>query len=129
MKLGIVGSKTFNDYDRLVRFISENVNIIPENTEVYIRDYDGASKLGRRWAMMNRIKTNVVRKGKPWGPDAKYTNHVNIAKLCDEVVVFWDGESQGTQFDIEYMDEFEIPYSLCRFDIPEIIPEGIENED
>ena len=115
MKLAIVGSRTFNDYDMLVDFIKDNYNI-DEITHVISGGARGADFLGERFAEeFNKELIVFPAEWKKYGKSAGFKRNVDIIETCDECVCFWDGESHGTKHDIELCEKMEKPCKICYF--------------
>lgn len=97
MKVGIVGSRTFNDYTYLKNCMdlihkNESISVIVSGGAI------GADTLAEQYAEENGIETEV------WLPDyKKYDRKVapiirntEIVHSSDIIVAFWDGVSRGT---------------------------------
>ena len=127
MKLAIVGSRTFNDYNLLVNFIEKHYN--PSEIDTIISGAArGTDTLGRLYAKDNGYQLiEFPANWKKYGRRAGFMRNVDIIKNCDECVCFWDGKSQGTKHDIELCEQMNKPYKICRFDIINMLKE-INNE-
>ncbi len=96
IKLAIVGSRTFSDYNLLERHIndiSESFNII----KIISGGAHGADKLGEKYANINKIPTLILKAD--WGKYKKAAGVIrnkDIVDSSDKVVAFWDGKSKGT---------------------------------
>lgn len=97
MKLAIVGSRTFNDYNLLVKFIEKHYNTSEIDT-IISGAARGADILGRLYAKNNGYQ-------------------------LIECVCFWDGQSHGTKHDIELCEQMDKPYKICRFDVINMLKE------
>lgn len=102
MKVAIVGSRTFSDYELL----SEYMDWLNQNDvikEVVCGLAKGADTLGEQWAQERGI---LVTYFKPdWnthGKKAGILRNQDMADYADKVVAFWDGKSRGTKHMIEY---------------------------
>lgn len=116
MKLAIVGSRTFNDYDMLVDFIKKNYDI-SEITHIVSGGAKGADALGERFANEFGKETIIfLAEWKKYGKSAGFKRNVYIIENCDECVCFWDGESHGTKHDITLCEEMNKPYKICYFE-------------
>ena len=115
MKLAIVGSRSFNDYDMLVDFIEENYNV-EDITHVISGGAKGADALGERFAN-DFIKETIIfpAEWEKYGKSAGFKRNVEIIKNCDECVCFWDGQSHGTKHDIDLCEKMKKPYKICYF--------------
>ncbi len=99
MKLAIVGSRSFFNYDAfketLEDYLSEN-KIFP--TLVISGGAGGVDSLAALWAKEMSIPITVYKAdwnkhGKAAGP----LRNTTIVDSADKVVAFWDGISRGTQ--------------------------------
>lgn len=123
MKLAIVGSRTFDDYNMLVDFIKDNYNI-DEITHIVSGGARGADTFGERFAdEFNKEKLIFPADWKKYGKKAGFLRNVDIIKNCDECACFWDGESHGTKHDIDLCNEMGKPYKVCYFKIHKQIKE------
>lgn len=102
MKLAVVGSRSFNNYDALSKeldYIRTRQNI----TALVSGGAKGADVLAERYAKENNIEVLVIKPD--WdkhGNKAGFIRNVEIWDNSDFGIAFWDGESKGTQhsFDI-----------------------------
>ncbi len=103
MKLAIIGSRTFNDYDLLEKWIkpfwhySASGDLIIISGGAY-----GADLLGENLADKYKLGKQIFKPewGK-YGKSAGFIRNQTIVDNCDMVLAFWDGESRGTADTIE----------------------------
>ena len=115
MKLAIVGSRTFNDYEKLVDFIDENYDF-NEIDYIVSGGAKGADTLGERFAKEYGFDTIIFpTEWKKYGKRAGFIRNVQIIDECDECVCFWDGQSRGTKHDIDLCKGKNKPYKICYF--------------
>jgi hypothetical protein len=101
MKLAIVGSRTFNDYELLEKSILDkfdlkNIDLIVSGGAV------GADKLGEKFAEKHSIEPLILKPDwNKYGKRAGYERNKDIIKNCDTVIAFWNGESPGTKHSID----------------------------
>ncbi len=113
MKLAIVGSRTFNDFELLNEvvcscFIS---GFMPYHVEAIISGgAKGADTIAKRWAMINNVDTEDLKAVEyfeflpDWESDGKaagFIRNKQIVDACDMVLAFWDGKSKGTEHTIK----------------------------
>jgi hypothetical protein len=98
MKLAIVGSRDFNDYE----FLKKTVEPIKKNVTLVVSGgAKGADSLGERWAKENNIPTQIFYPDwNKYGKSAGFKRNVEIVDNCDAVVAFQINESKGTQHTI-----------------------------
>ena len=115
MKLAIIGSRDFNDYDMLVDFLwrykdSENIDSIISGGA------KGADLLGKKCA--KDIGFHYVEFLPDWekyGKAAGFIRNSQIVDACDEVIAFWDGKSRGTQDTITKAKKAKKPTFIVYF--------------
>lgn len=100
LKIAIVGSRKFDDYDALDKFIRENVEF--EDIELVISGgAQGADNLGSLFAYKNDIEKKIFpAEWNKYGPRAGFLRNVDIIDNADVVFAFWDSKSKGTQHSI-----------------------------
>jgi hypothetical protein len=105
MKLAVVGSRGFNDYEILkskLDLISEKilVSLIISGGAI------GADSLAEKWAKEKNIPTQIfLPDWKKYGKRAGYLRNIEIVKNADIVIAFWNGESKGTKLSIDLAKE------------------------
>jgi len=105
-KIVIAGSRSFNDYKTL----SNVCNVLFKNIseiEIVCGEAYGADKLGRKYAEEH----NLLIKSFPanwdkYGKSAGYIRNKEMAKYCDNAIIFWDGVSKGSNHMIKLCKEF-----------------------
>ena len=107
MKLAIVGSRDFNDYDKVIYHVSEYFGLGADGlggnyiTEVVSGGANGADALGKKLAKEYSIKyTEFPADWDTHGKAAGYIRNEQIIKNSDKVIAFWDGKSKGTMHSI-----------------------------
>ena len=99
MKLAIVGSREFNNYELLCKTLEkyENISMIISGGAI------GADKLGEKFAQNNNIEIKIFYPN--WnthGKKAGILRNKIIVENADEVIAFWNGESKGTLSTINF---------------------------
>jgi len=112
MKLAIVGSRTFNDYELLTSELADLANSV---SEVVSGGSKGADLLAEKWAMSQSIplkifKANWERYGRSAGPQ----RNREIVDYSDHCVAFWDGKSKGTLYTINLFKKHNKPVKIVR---------------
>lgn len=103
MKIAIIGSRTFLDYellsDTIKNYLSENNLIIKS---VVSGGAKGADTLAEKFALENTIEMIVFKPDwKRFGKRAGFMRNTLIIENSDIVFAFWDGKSSGTKDSIE----------------------------
>ena len=109
MKIAVIGSRGVkaSDYEK----IREN---IPVNcTEIISGGANGADALAERYAEENSLRLTVVRpQYAKLGKSAPLERNLEIIRMADYVLAFWDGESHGTAFVIAKCLELGVPVKV-----------------
>ena len=117
MIAAIVGSRDFNDYDKLCKFIYKTC--IDENysiREIVSGGARGADKLGEQFAKNYNLSLKIYEADwQKYGRRAGFVRNVDIIKYCDICFAFWDGESHGTKHDIELCEQYGKPCYICYY--------------
>ena len=104
MKLAIVGSRTFDDFE----YLSDVISRIKSVTEIVSGGADGTDSLAEKYAKKNLIPTKIfLPKFKTdstiaYHPKWFFARNEEIVNHSDYVLVFWDGRSSGTKHVMEY---------------------------
>ena len=99
MTIAVIGSRGFNDYDKLKSSLEEYKD---KATNFVSGGAKGADSLGERWARENNIPVKVFLPD--WdkhGKSAGYKRNIDIVDNADIVIAFWDGVSKGTKHSID----------------------------
>ena len=109
----VAGSRGFQDYDLMQRKLNAFLRV-RLNAEIPVQIVSGtaggADTLGERYA--DNIGLEVCRFPAPWeelGKPAGYVRNRLMARVSDAVVVFWDGQSRGSQHMIRIAEEMGRP--------------------
>lgn len=96
MKISIIGSRAFNDYDFLKKTILESIDV-NDIDEIVSGGANGADKLGELFAEEFNKSTNIyLPDWEKYGKSAGFIRNADIIKNSDYVFAFWDGASKGT---------------------------------
>ena len=105
MKLAIVGSRTFNDFDLLVKWIRPFKRYATTPIEIMSGGAPGADSLAKKYAkspsLFNTTYTEYPAEWNKYGKSAGFIRNQIIIDNCDMVLAFWDGQSRGTADTIE----------------------------
>ena len=92
MKVAVIGSRGFDDYELVVKTLS-NMNI----TLLVSGGAKGADSLGEKYAKEHNIETRIfLPDWTKYKRAAGVIRNTDIINESDVVVAFWDGESKGT---------------------------------
>ena len=101
MKVAVIGSRTFNDYDKLNETLKKY-----EISLVVSGGAKGADSLGEQYAKENKIPTMIfLPDWKRHGRAAGMIRNTDIIEAAEMVIAFWDGTSKGTKDSILKADK------------------------
>lgn len=126
MKLAIIGSRGFNNYELLCKTLEPYKNKI---TLVV----SGADTLGAKWSreVLKKeplefpaewdnleaapCKIGYRKDGNPYNLLAGYNRNTTIIQNCDCVIAFWDSRSPGTRDSLYKADKYKKPKKIIRY--------------
>ena len=104
MKLAVVGSRDFDDYEFLKKILNHH-----PCTQIISGGARGADTLARRYATEHGIPIKeFIPDWNMHGKSAGYLRNEQIVDACDELVAF-DGKSRGTQHSITLAEKASKP--------------------
>ena len=119
-RIVVAGSRTFDDYEIAKSVIADCLKTFEgEHTFIFLSgSCKGADALGERYAKEQGYKTELypadwARYGKGAGPK----RNEEMAKNCDAVICFWDGQSRGTKSMIELAQTYNKALFIKRLDL------------
>ena len=112
MKIGVVGSRDFDDYKKL----EKELNKIEGITVIVSGGAKGADTLAREFAEKNDIKLTEFKPDyEQYGRGAPIRRNKKIVEYSDQIIAFWDGESRGTKNTIDIAEKQDKPVTIIRF--------------
>jgi hypothetical protein len=98
MKIAIIGSRDFDDYDLLAKTLSDySIDLVVSGGA------KGADALAERYALLHNIETLIFKpEYKLYNRGAPLKRNLQIIDASDFVIAFWDGKSRGTKHAIDY---------------------------
>ena len=99
MKVAIIGSRNLN--------VENLQDYLPEGTdEIVSGGARGIDTCARNYALKNDLKLTEFRpEYNKYGRGAPLRRNETIVNYADMVLAFWDGESRGTKFVINYCEK------------------------
>jgi hypothetical protein len=98
MKIAVIGSRSFNDAEKLQSVLNEY-----SPTEIISGGAIGAEQLAAAYAEEKGIPMQeFFPEYNKYGRSAPIRRNDQIVNASDIVVAFWDGESRGTKYTINY---------------------------
>lgn len=117
----VAGSRTYNDYEEFVRIMDK---VLENQTEVQLVSGGarGADSMAEAYAAARHIPIKVFPADwKQYGKSAGYRRNRQMHEFLAQFknrgcILFWDGQSKGTQHNIGLADEFDTPLRIWRTD-------------
>ena len=99
MKVAVIGSRGL--------YVSDLERYLPEETEEIVSGGAmGVDTCAAAYAEDNGLKLTVIRpEYDKYGKSAPIKRNIQIVEYADLVVAFWDGQSRGTKFVIDYCEK------------------------
>jgi len=113
MKIAVVGSRDFVDYELLKSVLNAQKN--GDITAIITGGARGADTLGGRYALEKDIPLIVLKPDwKRLGRSAGFQRNSDIIIAADYVFAFWDGQSHGTRDSIDKAKKLGKPCTIIR---------------
>jgi hypothetical protein len=113
MKVAIIGSRGFKDYELLEKTldpVKSRITLIVSGGAI------GADRLGEKYAHKNGIPTEIfIPDWDKHGKSAGYIRNEYIIKASDIIVAFWDGYSPGTQHSFKLSKKYDKPIKIIKY--------------
>ncbi len=107
--IGVIGSRTFNNYPYLINKL-DTVKLDYPFTCLVSGHAIGADQLGEKYAKHQSIPTLIFKPDwKKHGKSAGFIRNHDIITHADVVVAFWDGLSKGTLHSISLAKKLKKP--------------------
>ena len=109
MKVAIVGSRTFNNFDLLSKKVKEYCRRTNISIETIVSGgAKGADALAEKFAKENDIQTKIFHPDwEQFGRNACSVRNTQIVEFSDIVFAFWDGKSPGTKDSITKAEKLQ----------------------
>lgn len=111
----IAGCRYYNDYAEAKAYIDICLSAIRKENSIIIVSggAEGADALGERYAKENGFKLErYPADWKTYGRMAGPIRNKQMAEVSDFVICFWDGQSRGTKYMIDYANECGKPIRI-----------------
>lgn len=97
MKIAVVGSRSFDDFDRMNFILNRyKIDVIISGGAI------GADSLARKYALDHKISiAEFLPEWKRFGKQAGFIRNKLIVNACEGLIAFWDDESRGTKHSID----------------------------
>ena len=114
MKIAVIGSRSFADYELLKKTLNEITGI----TKVISGGAKGADSLAEQWAKENQIETAIYKPDwAKYGRGAGVVRNRLIIEDCDLCIAFWDGESKGTKSSIDHFKKLNKKLTIVKYSV------------
>lgn len=118
MNIVICGSRNFGNYVKVKEVMDaviDEVQHLGEEVKIISGGARGADTLADLYAQRHKIPFTLYKaEWSKYGNKAGIIRNIEMAKVADVVVAFWDGGSRGTKHMIEYCKENGIKVSVVR---------------
>ena len=115
MKLAVVGSRNFNDYGLLKKYL-DKIHSVEPITFIVSGGAKGADSLSERWAKENNVETMIfIPDWNTHGKSAGYKRNVDIITNADKCLACWDGISKGTKHSIDLCEKHNKKLKIIYF--------------
>lgn len=118
-KVIIAGSRTFNNYELLVKKCDIILKNIKTPIEIVSGTALGADKLGEKYAKSRNYTIKQFPADWSLGKKAGYIRNKQMAEYADALIAFWDYKSFGTKLMLELAQKHNLKIRIVQ--IPTII--------
>jgi hypothetical protein len=109
MRLAVIGSKEFTDYNKLKATLDREEEI----ALIVSGGAPGTDTLAKRYAKENGIKfLEFLPEYDKYGSEAKHARDRQIVENCDRIIAFWDSECEGTKYTMNYGRKLNKPIKI-----------------
>ena len=109
MRLAVIGSKEFHDYQKFKAVLDEIFGI----TTIVSGAAVGTDTMTAGYALEHNIKLiEFPPDFEKHGGDAKHVRDRQIVENCDQLIAFYDGKCEGTKYTMDYADKMVIPVKV-----------------
>lgn len=116
MRLAVVGSRTFDDYEKAWAWLRHVLRGRERSSTIVSGGAKGADAMGERYAEMNKMDFKLFPAD--WdglGKRAGFIRNLQIVEDSDMILAFWDGKSKGTKHTIDMAIEAGKPVIIVPF--------------
>jgi len=99
MKIGFTGSRNIRI---LTEEMLKELDKIKNDDIIIHGGAIGADSLVREWCNLNNIAQEIIRPINPSNRSHYLYRNIEVITKCDKLIAFWDGESRGTKFTMDY---------------------------
>ncbi len=115
MRLAIIGSRTFDNYELLCQEI-DKLKVFYQIDIIISGGARGADSLGMRYAQEHKIPfIAFTADWEKYGKIAGMIRNQDIIDTSDYIIAFWDGVSRGTRDSIRRANKCKKKYKVIYF--------------
>ena len=112
MKVAVIGSRNFSNYELLKKTLNE----IPGIKKIISGGAAGADSLAEKWAKEHSVETVIYKPDwAKYGRGAGVVRNRLIIEDCDRCIAFWDGVSKGTKSSIDLCKKLNKRVMICQY--------------
>ena len=114
-KIVVAGSRDYNNYEEAKKYIDFCISDLKKTFSLIFISGGcrGADTLGERYAIEKGYKlVKMLAEWDKYGKSAGPKRNVEMAKACDYVICFWDGQSRGTKSMIDIARKLNKPIKI-----------------
>ena len=117
INIAVVGSRTFEDYDKMKSILDVFVGIhLEKDICIVSGGDDGADKLGERYARENNLGFQCfLADWQKLDKIAGFIRNADMVKASDRIIAFYDGKSSGTKNVLDEAERSDIPSYIVNF--------------
>lgn len=117
LKVIVAGSRGFDNFELMERLLDMYFqNYSPDEIEIVSGGAKGADRLGERYARSRGMALKVMPADwNRYGKSAGYRRNESMVQYATHCVVFWDGESRGTQHTIDLANQYNLVLRIVRY--------------
>lgn len=94
MKVGIVGSRSITDFEKIKEILDKTLE---KNDIIVSGGAQGVDSLAEMYARLNNMQCEVYKpEWDKYGNAAGFIRNSKIVEESDYIIAFWDGLSKGT---------------------------------
>lgn len=112
-KIIIAGGRDFDDYEAVCKALDSLLSGIDDEVLIISGGAKGGDFLGERYAREHGLAVIVYSAvWEKYGPKQTQSRNEQMAAITDRLVAFWDGQSKGTDFLIQFMRQLGKPVDV-----------------
>lgn len=112
-KIIIAGGRDFTNYDAVCKALDSLLPRFDDEVVIISGGAKGGDVLGERYAREHGLAVIVYSAvWDKYGPKSGPSRNEQMGAITDHLVAFWDGQSKGTEFLINFMKQLGRPVHI-----------------